>query len=169
MGKTAIDRFAALKERDPFRQGAPVMAKLRHIALSVSDCAKAQKFFEDAFDMKAVGGSGERVVYMSDGTINVALINRGGRPLGWEKEELFFGVDHFGMWVDDIKEARRKAEAAGATYVMGNEAKDGNSFYEIKYRDPLGNLFDLTANGWVGAVRDVVPAKDETEQSEAAE
>lgn len=137
------------------------MAKLRHIALSVADTAKARKFFEEAFDFKMVGEVGERVVYMSDGTVNVALINRGGRPLGWEKEGLFFGVDHFGMWVDDIKEARAKAEAAGATYVMGNASDDANVFYEIKYRDTLGNLFDLTANGWVGAVRDVVPAKDE--------
>ena len=137
------------------------MAKLRHIALSVADTVKARKFFEEAFDMKMVGEIGERVVYMSDGTINVALINRGGRPLGWEKDELFFGVDHFGMWVDDIKEARRKVEEAGAKYVMGNASDDANVFYEIKYRDTLGNLFDLTANGWVGAVKDVVPAKDE--------
>lgn len=144
------------------------MAKLRHIALSVSDCAKARKFFEDAFDMKMVGEVGERVVYMSDGTMNVALINRGGRPLGWDKEELFFGVDHFGMWVDDIKEARAKVEAAGATYVMGNEASDRNVFYEIKYRDTLGNLFDLTANGWVGAVKEVVPAEEKV-SAEAAE
>ena len=144
------------------------MAKLRHIALSVPDCAKAQKFFEDAFDMKTVGKSGERVVYMSDGTVNVALINRGGKPLGWDKDELFFGVDHFGMWVDDIKEARRKVEEAGATYVMGNEAPGPNTFYEIKYRDPLGNLFDLTANGWVGAVKEVVPG-DAEKPREAAE
>lgn len=144
------------------------MAKLRHIALSVSDCAKARKFFEDAFDMKMVGEIGERVVYMSDGTMNVALINRGGRPLGWNKEELFFGVDHFGMWVDDIKTARAKVEAAGATYVMGNESTDKNVFYEIKYRDTLGNLFDLTANGWVGAVKEVAPAQ-EKETAAAAE
>jgi lactoylglutathione lyase len=136
------------------------MAKLRHIALSVSDCAKARKFFEEAFGMKMVGEIGERVVYMSDGTINVALINRGGRPLGWEKDELFFGIDHFGMWVDNIKEARAKVEAAGAKYVMGNESNDKNVFYEIKYRDPQGNLFDLTANGWVGAEKDVVPARE---------
>jgi lactoylglutathione lyase len=145
------------------------MAKLRHIALSVADCAAARKFFEDAFDMKTVGQIGERVTYMSDGTINIALINRGGKPLGWDKEGLFFGIDHFGMWVDDIKEARRKVEAAGATYVMGNESSDPNVFYEIKYRDTLGNLFDLTQNGWVGAVKDVEPAETAHEKAEAAD
>jgi methylmalonyl-CoA/ethylmalonyl-CoA epimerase len=142
------------------------MAKLRHIALSVSDVDIACKFFEQAFDMKFVSRRGNQVVYMSDGTMNVALINREGRPLGWEKEELFYGIDHFGMWVDDVAEARRKVEAAGAKFVMGAEASAPGAFYEIKYRDPLGNLFDITANGWDGAVKDVVPA-DEAKRAPA--
>ena len=135
------------------------MAKLRHIALSVSDVDIAAKFFQDAFDMKFVSRRGNQVVYVTDGTINVALIDRGGRPLGWEKEELFYGIDHFGMWVDDVAEAKRKVEAAGAKYVMGAEASAPGAFYEIKYRDPLGNLFDITANGWDGAVKDVASAE----------
>lgn len=134
------------------------MAKLRHIALSVSDCNRAAKFFQEAFDMKLISRRGDRVVYLSDGTVNVALIDRGGRPLGWEKEELFYGIDHFGMWVDDIDAACKQVEAAGAKHVMGNASGDANVFYEIKYRDPLGNLFDLTTTGWAGAVKDVVPA-----------
>jgi len=135
------------------------MAKLRHIALSVSDCDRAAKFFQEAFDMKLVARRSDRVVYLTDGTVNVALINREGRPLGWEKDEPFYGIDHFGMWVDDIDAACRQVEAAGAKHVMGNPSRDGNSFYEIKYRDPLGNLFDLTTSGWAGAVKDVVPAE----------
>jgi lactoylglutathione lyase len=145
------------------------MAKLRHIALSVADAPAARKFFEDAFDMKMVGEIGQRVVYMSDGTINVALIARGGKPLGWDQDELFFGIEHFGMWVDDIKAACRQVEAAGATYVMGNDSGDPNTFYEIKYRDPQGTMFDLTANGWVGAVKEVEPAEAEPEKVDAAE
>ncbi len=137
-------------------------AKLRHIALSVSDCAKARKFFEEAFDMTMVAQRADQVVYMTDGTMNVALINRGGKPLGWEKDELFYGIDHFGMWVDDIKEAREKVEAAGAKWVMGNESSEPTTFYEIKYRDPLGQIFDLTQTGWKGAVKEVVPADQRT-------
>lgn len=136
------------------------MAKLRHMALSVADVPAAQKFLEDAFDMVKVGGSASGAVYMSDGTINMALLNRKGRPLGWEGDGLFFGIDHFGMWVDDIDAACRKVEAAGATHVMGNKSGDPNSFYEIKYRDPQGTLFDLTTSGWKGAVKDVVPVKE---------
>ena len=144
------------------------MAKLRHIALSVADMAATRKFFVEAFDMKVVGEHGERVCYLSDGTMNIALLNRKGRPLGWDKEEPFYGIDHFGMWVDDVAEAQRKVEAAGATYVMGAENASPGAFYEIKYRDPQGFLFDLTANGWAGAVKDVVPAEAPA-KAEAAE
>ncbi len=141
------------------------MAKLRHMALSVADVPAAQNFLEDAFDMVKVGGSKSGAVYMSDGTINMALLNRKGKPLGWEGEGLFFGIDHFGMWVDDIEEACRKVEAAGAIHVAGNPSGDPNSFYEVKYREPQGTLFDLTDSGWAGAVKDVVPV-GETEAAE---
>ena len=135
------------------------MSKLRHIALSVPDVEAAQKFFEDAFDMEMVGKAATGV-YMSDGTINIALLDRGGRPLGREGDEPFYGIDHFGIWVDDVDEACKKVEAAGGTYVMGNKSNNPNTFYEIKYRDTLGNLFDLTQSGWKGAVKDVTPVKE---------
>lgn len=134
------------------------MAKLRHIALSVQDLDKAAKFFVEAFDMRIVGPRSDFVCNVSDGTMNVALLALKGKPLGYDKETPFYGIDHFGMWVDDIASARRQAEAAGATYVMGVEPSTPNAFYEIKYRDPMGNIFDLTSHGWAGAMKEVVPA-----------
>lgn len=136
------------------------MAKLRHIALSVQDLDKSAKFFVEAFDMKIIGTPSKYVCYVSDGTMNVALLAVGGKPMGYDKDEPFYGIDHFGMWVDDLAEAQRKAEAAGATYVMGVEPDTPDAFYEVKYRDPMGNVFDLTANGWDGATKEVVPAKE---------
>ncbi len=135
------------------------MGKLRHIALSVKDVPAAKKFFEQAFDMEVVGESKTGTAYLTDGTVNIALLGREGRPLGYEGDEPFYGIDHFGIWVDDVEEACEKLEAAGATHVLGNKSGDPNSFYEVKYRDPQGQLFDITANGWRGAVKDVVPAK----------
>jgi lactoylglutathione lyase len=122
------------------------MAKLRHIALIVPDPEKAAKFFDEAFDMK-IAGRARRGVYVSDGTINVALLKQEGD----EK----VGIYHFGMWVDDLDEAEKKAQKAGATYLEGRPTSP-NSFYECKYKDPLGIVFDLTHKGWTGAVKDVV-------------
>lgn len=126
------------------------MAKLRHIAIIVPDPEAAAQFYEKAFDFKRVGNA-RRGIYLSDGTMNMALLK-----IENEKEKT--GIYHFGMWVDDLAEAEKKASEAGATYLAGRPTSP-NSFYECKYRDPNGIVFDMTHNGWAGAVKDVVPAK----------
>ena len=123
------------------------MAKLRHVALIVPDPEKAAKFFEDAFDMK-IAGRARRGVYVSDGIINVALLKQEGN----EK----VGLYHFGMWVDDLDQAEKQVLDAGGTYLEGRPTSP-DSYYEAKYRDPLGIVFDLTHKGWVGATKEVVP------------
>jgi len=122
------------------------MAKIRHIALIVPDPEEAAKFFEAAFDLKRAG-TARRGVYLSDGVINLALLKQEG------KEKV--GLYHFGMWVDDLDAAEKKVLDAGGTYLAGRPDSP-NSYYEAKYRDPLGIVFDLTHTGWVGATKDVV-------------
>ena len=124
------------------------MSKLRHIAIIVDDPEQSAKFFENAFDMKRAG-TARRGLYMSDGTVNVALLKREG-----DNEQL--GLYHFGMWVDDLDEAEKKVVDAGGTYLEGRPTSP-NSYYEAKYKDPIGVVFDLTHKGWAGAVKDVVP------------
>jgi methylmalonyl-CoA/ethylmalonyl-CoA epimerase len=126
------------------------MAKIRHIALIVPDVDASAKFFQEAFDLKIVGRA-RRGIYLSDGTVNVALL----KVEGDEKPGLY----HFGVWVDDLAEAEAKAQSAGATYMSGRP-ESPNSFYECKYQDPNGIVFDLTHNGWIGAVKEVVPARE---------
>ncbi len=136
--------------------------RLRHIALSVRDLARSQKFFEDAFGMKKVG-NGAHGVYMSDGTINLALLDRKGRPDSDAVAEPFYGLLHFGMWVDDTDETLDKVKQAGGAYLSGNASDNPNTFFEVKCTDPDGTVFDLTHNGWRGAVKEVTPAKKATE------
>jgi len=123
------------------------MAKLRHVALIVEDPEASAKFFEEAFDMKRAG-TARRGVYMSDGVINVALLKK-------ESDKERVGIYHFGMWVDDLDAAEKKVVAAGGEYLAGRPTST-NSFYEAKYRDPNGIVFDLTHSGWAGAVKEVV-------------
>ena len=92
---------------------------------------------------------------MSDGTINVALLKQEGN----EK----VGIYHFGMWVDDLDEAEKKVRGRRRKVSRGpsgadqpGQAANAHSYYEAKYKDPLGIVFDLTHKGWVGAVKDVV-------------
>src|SRR5688500_2636252 len=104
------------------------MAKLRHIAITVPDPHEAAEFYMRAFGMRKVGET--------DWT------NARGRD--------FVGVHHFGFLVDDVDAVRNKIEAAGGTYWMGEEKKDGG-FYEVKFHDPNGIAVDISANGWTGA------------------
>jgi lactoylglutathione lyase len=123
------------------------MAKLRHIAIIVPDPEQSAKFFENAFGMTRAG-TARRGIYMSDGVVNVALLK--------QTPDEKAGIYHFGMWVDDLDEAEKKVVDAGGTYLAGRPTSP-NSFYEAKYQDPTGVVFDLTHKGWAGAVKDVVP------------
>lgn len=131
--------------------------RLRHIALSVDDVARAQKFFEDAFGMTKAGDA-QNGIYMTDGTINVALLAKDGKAPGVESDKPFYGVMHFGMWVDDLAQAEEQVKQAGAVHFQGRPPNTPNSYYEVKYRDPSGIIFDITASGWRGALKNVKPA-----------
>jgi len=61
------------------------------------------------------------------------------------------------MWVDDTDLADKRIKDAGGTYLTGRFETNPNVFYEVKYKTPEGFVFDVTASGWRGAVKDVVP------------
>ena len=121
------------------------MAKLRHIALIVEDPDASAKFFERAFGMKRTGEA-RCGCHMSDGIMTVALLKK-------ETDEERIGIDHFGLWVDDLPAAERTATEAGAVY-LGGRPTEPKAFYEVKYKTPDGIVFDLTHAGWPGAVKD---------------
>ena len=134
------------------------MAKLRHIALSVPDPWKAAEFYMQAFGMRKVGetdSSLARGVYLTDGVINVALLNyKSDEAAGEDRGKDYVGLHHVGFWVDDVEATRKSIEAAGGKYYMGEVPVKANAFYEVKFRDPLGLIFDISAHGWGGASKD---------------
>jgi methylmalonyl-CoA/ethylmalonyl-CoA epimerase len=124
------------------------MAKLRHLAILVPDAEASASFFVEAFDLSRVAEA-RGVIYLSDGTVNVAIIQI-------DREDEKTGLAHFGMWVDDLAEAKRKVLLAGATLLDTGPATPG-TFHEVKYRDANGIVFDLSQKGWAGAEKDVRP------------
>lgn len=131
-------------------------ARLRHIAISVPDPEAAAVFFEKAFGMTRAGNAAFGI-YMTDGTMNVALLRFPEQM--FDGKERWYGIMHFGMWVDNLDEAAKRATDAGGTYYMGKINDSPNTYYEVKYKDPNGVVFDLTHSGWKGAVKEVVPAE----------
>jgi len=139
------------------------MARLRHIAMQVPDPQKAAEFYMRVFGMAKVGETdweNARGVYLSDGVINLALLDyKTVEAAGEDRGCGFVGLHHIGFWVDDVAATRRSIEAAGGKYWMG-EPVTGGGFYEVKYRDPNGVVVDITENGWGGATKDVVAANE---------
>src|SRR5262245_14372095 len=90
------------------------MARLRHFAVCVKDLEKAAKFYETVFDLKRVGREDLEIgsaIYMSDGVINMALLNFAGKQ-GSKASDLpegsqYVGAHHFGFQVDDVAETQR--------------------------------------------------------------
>jgi catechol 2,3-dioxygenase-like lactoylglutathione lyase family enzyme len=130
------------------------VAKLRHFAVVVKDLEKAAQFYESVFDLKRVGrddlefASG---IYLSDGTINLALLKyKGERGSGLPNASTFVGAHHFGFQVDDLAEAQKRIEAAGGTFFfdLGDDAEKDN--FERKFKDPDGIIFDISRKGWLG-------------------
>ncbi len=139
------------------------MGKLRHIAISVPDPWKAAEFFMQAFGLEKVGETDSTLatgVYLSDGIINLALLNyKTDEAAGEERGKDFVGLHHIGFWVDDADKTGKAIEKAGGKWFMGEVPKMGNAFYEVKYRDPLNMIVDISEHGWGGASKDGTPAK----------
>ncbi len=138
------------------------MAKLRHIAMSVPDPDATADFYCEAFDMKRVSdreSSLAKGVFVSDGVITLALLKFKTDEQGPRD---YVGLHHIGFWVDDLKQAETQVEGAGAKYLMGRpEGDEKKVFYEEKFRDPNGVIFDITDSGWAGAIKNVVAADED--------
>ena len=132
-------------------------ARLRHIAMSVKDPQETAKFYQEAFGMEYVGNSDSdiaKAVFLTDGVINLALLAFKSDEMAQGFKKDYVGLHHIGFWIDDPKEACADVEKAGAKWLMGEVANMGGGFYEIKYTDPNGVVFDLSHHGWGGAVKD---------------
>jgi catechol 2,3-dioxygenase-like lactoylglutathione lyase family enzyme len=140
------------------------MSRLRHIAISVEDPWATAEFYMQAFGMKKIGEIDAPLamgVYLSDGFINMAVLKYKTDELAGPRGKDWVGIHHMGFWVDDIDAAKAKMAETGAAHFAGEPSGD-NSFYEVKYTDPTsGIIFDLTANGWGGAIKDVQAAASE--------
>jgi predicted enzyme related to lactoylglutathione lyase len=127
------------------------MARLRHFAVCVGDLEKSAKFYEQVFGLKRIEREDLDIgsaIYMSDGVINLALLNFASDK-GHDSKDPKIGANHFGFQVDDAAETQKRIEAAGGKFFfdLGDERK-GN--FERKFKDPDGVVFDISENGWVG-------------------
>lgn len=144
------------------------MAKLRHIALHTPDPEKTAEFYKRVFDMVEAGRTDSPIaegIYLTDGTINLAVLRFKTVEAADRQDGLgpVFGLHHFGFWVDDMEETRRRLDAAGAEYRFGRPHGAAATFFEEKYKGPDAVMIDITPHGWVGAQ---APAPDPGKERE---
>ena len=131
------------------------MAKLRHIAIAVKDPQEAAKFYSKVFDMEILEPTESPIasgVYLSDSTMCLALLNyKTDAAAGLERGKDWVGLHHFGFWCDDLEKQRQAIEEEGGTFFMDLPHDKKSLYYEMKFRDPNGIIFDISESGWVGA------------------
>jgi methylmalonyl-CoA/ethylmalonyl-CoA epimerase len=62
-------------------------------------------------------------------------------------------VHHIGFLVDDLDAQSRQVEQNGARIFQDVPREKTTEFYEKKYRDPDGIIFDITHSGWKGIAK----------------
>jgi methylmalonyl-CoA/ethylmalonyl-CoA epimerase len=130
------------------------MARIKHIALTTSDPAKAAAFYKEAFGLKEVRRSPRGAVFLTDGYINVAILNHKTEKdadVGAHGPN-FDGIHHFGFEVENIDEASTRLRHANAQELTAKDPTetiaDGYRNFEMKWAGPDGVVIDISETGW---------------------
>ena len=126
--------------------GPPRPAKLRHVAISTEDTAKAAAWYKDMFGLTEAGLS-PAGVYLTDGETNFAVLRIKSKA---DPSRAEIGFNHFGFMVADPEATRAKLAALGTQRLP--DIAIGNQYFEEKYLGPDGVTVDLGVHGWVGAL-----------------
>src|SRR5918911_5628602 len=94
------------------------MAKIKHIAISTQDPEATARFYIDVFGLKEVGkvdAPGARGYYLSDGDLNLAILNfKDDVVAGVERGKDYSGIHHIGFQVESLEAITEKLAAAGS-------------------------------------------------------
>ena len=134
------------------------MPRIKHIALTTSNPEKVAAFYKDAFDMKEVRRSPNGAVFLTDGYINLAILNHKTEKdadVGAHGPN-FNGIHHFGFEVENLDEACEKLQAAQGTALNQRDNLDtmmapgSHRNFEMKWAGPDGVVLDISHTGWDG-------------------
>jgi len=134
------------------------MARIKHIALTTQNPEKVAAFYKEAFGLQEVRRSSNGAVFLTDGYINLAILN-------WKTEKdadvgangpNFSGIHHFGFQVENLDEACEQLEGAQAQQLTTRDGLDsmmaagGHRNFEMKWAGPDGVVLDISHTGWAG-------------------
>jgi catechol 2,3-dioxygenase-like lactoylglutathione lyase family enzyme len=120
---------------------------------------KTAKFYIEVFGMKEIArvdSPGARGYYLSDGDINLAILNfKNDAAAGAERGTGYSGIHHIGFQVESLEAIVERLAAAGSQRRDDVNAAlgVGHGRYanvEVKYSGPDGVMLDVSETGWVG-------------------
>lgn len=129
------------------------MDVIRHLAIQVPDPWLTAEFYKRIFGLEVAGETDSSLaegVYLTDGIVNLALLDFKSEEASQGSGLDHVGLHHFGVWTEDLEATRERIEKAGASWIMGEPDYRHNASYEVKYRDLNGVVVDLVHNGWAG-------------------
>ena len=131
------------------------MAKIRHIALTTGDPSGVAEFYKEAFGLEEIRRSDNGAVFLSDGYINLAILNwktNADADVGANGPN-FSGIHHIGFMVDDLDDACDKLEGVDGQALNTRDGLDamspmGPRNFEMKWAGPDGVVIDISHTGW---------------------
>jgi catechol-2,3-dioxygenase len=130
------------------------MGKIRHIAITAEDPFVTADLFKQALGLEEISrGDSDlaREVYLTDGYINLAIVCWKRTRTNPDPYPEGYGLDHFGVQVEDLDAAESRVTHIGATLQPPPKVDlsklDGRIFFEKKYT-LAGVKFDLSSHGW---------------------
>lgn len=133
------------------------MARIKHIALATDDPVQTAEFYKQVFGLtelrRSPSDTGTEGVWLSDGYIYFAILKHGSQeaPDLGEGSSTVKGVHHIGFYVDDLEDACKTIENAGATKCQES------STMNRKYQGPDGLMIDMRYRGWDEQIKARMP------------
>ena len=132
------------------------MPRIRHIALTTADPDKTAAFYKEAFGMSEIRRSPNGAVFLTDGYINLAVLNHKTEKdadVGAHGPN-FNGIHHFGFEVEDLDQTATKLEKSTGQQLTEKDGLDmemapgTHRNFEMKWAGPDGVVIDISHTGW---------------------
>src|SRR5579863_4220465 len=132
------------------------MPKIRHIALTTKDPSRVAAFYKEAFGMQEVRRNPRGAVFLTDGYINLAILNTKSEKdadVGAQGEG-FCGLHHIGFEVENIDRAAENIERANGRQLTRKDDLDldmamgDTRNFEMKWAGPDEVVIDISHTGW---------------------
>jgi catechol 2,3-dioxygenase-like lactoylglutathione lyase family enzyme len=124
--------------------------------LTTADPASTAAFYKEAFGMREIRRSPNGAVFLTDGYINLAVLNHKTEKdadVGAHGPN-FNGIHHFGFEVENLDQAAANLEKAAGQQLTEKDGLDmemapgTHRNFEMKWAGPDGVVIDISHTGW---------------------